>query len=111
LYVLRLNGRIIAAQLAAVCDTHIEWMIAGFDAELWRLSPGVILNEFCLRWAFDRKLNCSLGLGREANKVFWSKGLAHEIATFQVVNSRWGRVAYEARRAFRMAKSRANHLR
>ena len=96
IYLLKFDGRIIAAQLASLGSSHVDWMIAAFDDDYSRASPGILLNEHCLHWAFDRKLDCDFGPGTEENKMFWSKGNFAKTATCQVVITRWGKVAFAA---------------
>lgn len=93
IYALKLNNIIIALQLAAVGKKHVNWMIAGFDADFSHSSPGIILNEYCLQWAHQHQLNCDFGAGAEENKLFWSKGQTRSLATLQIATSYWGRLA------------------
>ncbi len=63
LFALRLAGRTIAAQLNAVDARRVEFLIGAFDAEWSRYSPGELLMQECLRWAFEHGLDFDFRIG------------------------------------------------
>ena len=72
-FTLRLDGRLIAAQLNAVGPTRVEFMIGVFDEHWTRDSPGEVLMEECVRWAFDNGLDFDFRIGDEPYKFRWAR--------------------------------------
>lgn len=89
LFVLTLDDRPLAVQAAAV-GHRVDWIIAAHHAEEGHRSPGVLLNEHCLRWAHARGLDVDMGPGQEANKLFWARHEATATGTWSVALSPWG---------------------
>ncbi len=71
LSVLRLDGRPIAAELSAVDNSWVAAFIGAFDEQSNKYSPGQILQEQTLRWAFEHKLGYDFGVGEESYKKYW----------------------------------------
>lgn len=90
MFLLTLDGEPIAAQFAMEGERHIDWIIAGFSAALAGHSPGMVLNEYCLRYARDHALRVEMGAGREQNKLFWSRATVHDTITYRVALTRFG---------------------
>ncbi len=89
-FLLTLDGEPIAAQFAIEGERHIDWIIAGFSAAMAGHSPGMVLNEHCLRYAHDAGLRVEMGAGREANKLLWSRGAAHATLDYRIALTRFG---------------------
>jgi len=89
---LRLGGELLATQLVAVGRTSLDAVIAGFDAEHEKHSPGARMMECLVRWAWDNRLDCELGSGAEPYKTFWSRNEEMVIASSEVAVS-WRGVA------------------
>jgi CelD/BcsL family acetyltransferase involved in cellulose biosynthesis len=73
LFTLRLDGRAIAAQLNAVDGRRVEFLIGAFDEEWARYSPGSLLTEECLRWAFEHGFDYDFRIGAEPYKFGWTE--------------------------------------
>jgi CelD/BcsL family acetyltransferase involved in cellulose biosynthesis len=73
LFVLRVDGAPVAAQLSSVDRTRVEFLIGAHDAAFAACSPGEIATEECLRWAFERRLDYDFRVGDEAYKFAWTK--------------------------------------
>lgn len=74
LLVLTLDGELLATQIAALSKGTLEAVIAGFNSDYDRFSPGARLNETMIRWAWEQGADCNLGAGSEPYKTFWSRG-------------------------------------
>lgn len=70
LFALRLDDVLLAAQIVAL-GHHVDWLTAGYNPDYQQHSPGMVMNEYCLRWAHERGLSVLMGAGQEANKEFW----------------------------------------
>ena len=89
-FLLTLDGVPVAAQFAIEGERHIDWIIAGFSAGMAGHSPGMVLNEHCLRYALNAGLRVEMGAGREANKLLWSRGAAHPTLDYRIALTRFG---------------------
>jgi CelD/BcsL family acetyltransferase involved in cellulose biosynthesis len=92
LFTLRLNGLQIAAQLSAVDDRRVEALIRAYDSKWSRRSPGDILLQECVHWAFEHRLDYDFRLGDEAYKAKWAHTNA-DIFTCRLALSLRGLVA------------------
>ena len=90
MFLLTLDGEPVAAQLAIEGERHIDWIIAGFSAAMAGRSPGMVLNEHCLRYALDAGLQVEMGAGCDANKLLWSRGAAHATLDHRIALTRFG---------------------
>ncbi len=104
-YTLSVNGAVIAALLASVGTRHVDWIIAAFDPAWGQYSPGLLLNEYCLRWAMERGLAVEFGRGLENNKKFWSRGVCHDVLCYRVPVSRRGALVEAARHRWAQARA------
>lgn len=104
-YTLSVNGAVIAALLASVGTRHVDWIIAAFDPAWGQYSPGLLLNEYCLRWAMERGLAVEFGRGLENNKKFWSRGVCHDVLCYRVPVSRRGVLVEAARHRWAQARA------
>lgn len=98
LFVLRQNDRIIAADLASIEDVRVGWYMGTFDSAFRKYSPGHVLKEYTLRWAFDRNLRFDMRLGDGEHKRLWSTG-AETTRTLRFGRSLRGRGYVLAKRA------------
>ena len=46
--------------------------MGAFDSELEKYSPGEILKEYCVRWAFERGLDYDMRHRDSQTKQFWN---------------------------------------
>lgn len=88
LFTLRLDGRLVAVQLNAVDAKRVEFLIGAFDEQWGRYSPGEILMQACLCWAFENGLDFDFRIGSEPYKFNWARR--------DTITSDW-RVALSAR--------------
>lgn len=71
LFSLKVNGRVIAADLAIVDGTRVGALVGFYDKEWRSFAPGQLLTEHCIRWAFDRGLDYDLRIGDDSYKRNW----------------------------------------
>ena len=104
--VLTLNGEVLATQIGALSKGKFEAVIAGFNAEYDKFSPGARLNEAMIRWAWEQGADCDLGAGSEPYKTFWSRGQVVSLTSQRLAVTRRGVAAFALRRAVQRAKQR-----
>jgi CelD/BcsL family acetyltransferase involved in cellulose biosynthesis len=97
LFTLRAGGTLLAVKIQSAGKSLCEALVAAFNSEHEKISPGVILDEYCVAWAFNQRLNCDFGNGLERNKLFWSRHASIETATYTVPLSLWGHAYLKAR--------------
>jgi CelD/BcsL family acetyltransferase involved in cellulose biosynthesis len=89
MFALTLNDRVLGVDLASIDRTRFEWNVGTFDYEFRRFSPGLLLKEHQVRWAFERGLDYDMRLGGGQHKRFFSN-LVEQTNTWRVANSAWG---------------------
>ena len=95
----QVNKQPIAGILVAFCPTHVEGVIGAFDPNpsVSKLSPGSVLVEDVMKFAFQMRLNVDFGTGAEAFKLFWSQGNKVELSTYHLPLTRRGKFAVALR--------------
>jgi CelD/BcsL family acetyltransferase involved in cellulose biosynthesis len=94
---LELDGRVIAAVVLGCGCTAVAALISAFDADYGRHSPGLILAEEYVRFAFERRCDLDFGVGSEELKRTWSLGNIHALTSFAVPVTLLGRLSLAAR--------------
>jgi CelD/BcsL family acetyltransferase involved in cellulose biosynthesis len=84
IFTLTLNGTVVAARIAAIAPSQIEWIMSGFAHQYTHCSPGLILGEMSIRWAYDRNLDCDFGPGVNEAKLFWTKHIVYQACSYKV---------------------------
>lgn len=105
LMTLALDGELLATQIGALSKQKFEAVIAGFNADYVKHSPGARLNEAMIRWAWESGVHCDLGMGAEPYKLFWSRNQKRTITQRRLAVSRWGQVAFVLRRSVQRLKN------
>jgi CelD/BcsL family acetyltransferase involved in cellulose biosynthesis len=72
IFVLKLNGNLIAADLCNLDGARLEQFFNVFDDDYKHIGPGNLLREFCTEWAFERGLDYDLRPGPQAYKQEWA---------------------------------------
>lgn len=83
LFVLKVNGTPVAVSFTSIDRTRLEGHIAAYDADWQRCSPGNVLTEYIVGWAFERGLDVDFRIGNESYKRRWM-GQSSETATWLV---------------------------
>lgn len=107
LLTLTVDGDLMATQIGALSKHRFEAVIAGFNADYEKYSPGARLTEAMIRWAWELGVDCELGAGAEPYKQFWSRNQKTAIVNRRLVVSRWGLVERALRRSVQRLTSRA----
>jgi CelD/BcsL family acetyltransferase involved in cellulose biosynthesis len=89
LFVLKLEGEIIAAVLGRISQSSAETVVAAFDQTYSKYGPGQLLYEDILKWAFERRLEFDFRIGDDRYKRSWINRKSEAI-TFRFINSIWG---------------------
>jgi CelD/BcsL family acetyltransferase involved in cellulose biosynthesis len=106
LLVLTLDGELLATQIGAVSKGIFEAVIAGFNSDYDKFSPGARLNEAMIKWAWEQGADCNLGAGSEPYKTFWSRGQVVSITTRRMAVTWRGVGAFALRRAVQRVRRR-----
>jgi CelD/BcsL family acetyltransferase involved in cellulose biosynthesis len=110
LFVLKLNGRIISALVARTSRFSVEPFITTFDRAYGRFSPGQLLHENILEWAFMQRLEFDFRMGDQPHKKSWTNR-ASKVITYRFANSSWGAAFFLASRCWAELQSvRRNFL-
>lgn len=72
LFTLKVDGVPIAANLVTVDRARVEALIGVYDPEWSVHSPGQLLTEHCLAWAFERDLDYDMRIGEASYKKGWA---------------------------------------
>lgn len=97
LFTLHAGDILLGVKMGTSGKSLSEALVAAFSAEHEKQSPGVILDEYYVHWAFDQQLDCDFGNGAERNKLFWTRHATVETATFTIPLSLWGLTYLRAR--------------
>jgi CelD/BcsL family acetyltransferase involved in cellulose biosynthesis len=106
IFTLHAGETLLAVKIQSAGKSLCEALVAAFNADYEKQSPGLILDEYCVQWAFERRLNCDFGNGLERNKLFWSRRESIETATYTVALSWWGGAYLRAREWSRKRKQK-----
>lgn len=87
--VLRLDEKVIGANVSRVDRTRVECLNTVYDRALAKYGVGQLLMEECIRWAFERHLVYDLRIGEEPYKEDWANGTCAAI-TFEFANTNQG---------------------
>jgi CelD/BcsL family acetyltransferase involved in cellulose biosynthesis len=106
MFVVTLDGAPVAATVVGLGKSCVDGLIAGFDPSYGRFGPGSIVIEHVIRWAFDQRLNLDFGVGDERFKSYWSRNNITGAWSMQIASSRWGVLAFRAKKAARALGAR-----
>jgi len=96
LMVLSLDRAPLAVEIFGLGKTCVDDLIAGFDPDHWRQSPGTIATEHCVKWALEHHLDFDLGAGIEKYKGYWSRNHILTTWSMQIASTGWGLFALQA---------------
>ena len=98
IFTLKLDDRVLAAELSSVNEFRVEWFTGAYSLADSSYSPGQLLKQDCLRWAFDRRLDYDFRIGDEPEKLIWSNKDA-QATTYAFANSAIGHLYVSAHKA------------
>ncbi|BAN26782.1 GNAT family N-acetyltransferase [Caballeronia insecticola] len=112
MFLMTLDGAPVVVNVVGLGSTSASGLIAGFDPAYAKFSPGAIMMERCVKWAWEHRLDLDFGIGKEEFKAYWSRGNILPNKSFQIALSRWGRFAFLAKAvAAKLAGLRAKKTR
>lgn len=76
IFTLKLDGAVIAAELASIDRAHVEVFVMTFDETFSRCAPGNLLREKVVGWAIEQGLDYDWRLGGESYKKMWASHVA-----------------------------------
>jgi CelD/BcsL family acetyltransferase involved in cellulose biosynthesis len=97
LYLITLNGEPLATTIIGIGKSSIKGLITGFDERYAKFSPGQLVVEYMVKWAYDNHFDFDFGVGTESFKAYWSRDNTVTVASAQVASTAWGRVAFRAK--------------
>jgi CelD/BcsL family acetyltransferase involved in cellulose biosynthesis len=102
LFVMRLDGEPIATELCLIGERRLIWVIGTFDERVGKYSPGQLMQEDCLRWAFERRLVYDFGYGDEPYKLHWANRESQWITYFVPLSLVGLAALFKAKAAYRI---------
>lgn len=88
-FALKLDGAPIAAALVGINGSRFEGYVTTYDPEWDFYSPGNILTEHMLQWAFERGLDFDFRNGDQPYKYKWAKQSCPTV-TWQIATRKRG---------------------
>jgi CelD/BcsL family acetyltransferase involved in cellulose biosynthesis len=80
---LKLDGKIIAGEIARVDRARVEPIVSTFDPAFAKYSPGEILCRECIKAAHARGLAYDFRIGDDPYKGYWANG-GGELHTYKI---------------------------
>jgi CelD/BcsL family acetyltransferase involved in cellulose biosynthesis len=71
------NETFVAVELCFINRTCVQWYIGTFNEEYEKYSPGMLLKQFVIRWAFDHGLDYDMLRGFGRHKSHFANRLDH----------------------------------
>jgi len=97
LCLITLNGEPLVTTIIGIGQSSIKGIITGFDERFAKFSPGQLVVEYMVKWAFDNHFDFDFGVGAESFKAYWSRDNTVTVASAQIAATTWGRVALSAK--------------
>lgn len=97
LYLITLNDAPLATTIVGIGKSSIKGLLTGFDDRYAKFSPGQLVVEHMVKWAFDHHLDFDFGVGSESFKAYWSRNHAMPAASARVAITTWGRIEFRVK--------------
>jgi CelD/BcsL family acetyltransferase involved in cellulose biosynthesis len=101
-FAIRQGERLIAADVSFVDRHAVQWKIGTFDEEFGKYSPGQLLKEMAVRWAFDHGLIYDMLAGGGQHKDYLATKI-ERATTWRVGRTALGRCYIAIRRLLQRA--------
>jgi CelD/BcsL family acetyltransferase involved in cellulose biosynthesis len=85
-FAVKVDGVPVASHIVSVDRARIEGYVGVYDPAWAACSPGNVLTEHVLRWAFERGLDVDFRIGDQPYKEKWN-GRSIDVATWHVATS------------------------
>ncbi|MGT2472192.1 GNAT family N-acetyltransferase [Paraburkholderia terrae] len=102
LHVILFDQKPLATTIVGMGKSSVKGLITGFDEEFSKYSPGHLVVEHMVKWAYDHNFDFDFGVGTEPFKAYWSRNNESQYASVEIPASAWGRVALSAKRLLHM---------
>lgn len=110
LCVLKLDDKPIAAQLMSINQTHVEYINHAHDLEYVKESPGQIMLQYCMQWAFEQKMMVvDFRIGDTSDKRDWVSEIC-DIASYDLYCNSKGSLYIVVKNALNQARIIKNKL-
>ncbi len=97
------KGEFVAIDLIYVGRHDAQWYFGTYNPDYEKYSPGILLKEHIVRWAFDHKLNYDMQRGFGNHKTYFANYVDHA-TTFRVPCDAWGHGYTALRRTLKRLK-------
>jgi CelD/BcsL family acetyltransferase involved in cellulose biosynthesis len=97
LCLITLNGGPLVTTIIGIGQSSIKGIITGFDERFAKFSPGQLVVEYMVKWAYDNHFDFDFGVGTESFKAYWSRDNTVAVASARIASTTWGRVALSAK--------------
>ncbi|MBP0590960.1 GNAT family N-acetyltransferase [Paraburkholderia sp. LEh10] len=98
LYLILFDGKTLATTIVGKGQSSVKGLITGFDEAFSKFSPGHLVVEHMVKWAYDHNFNFDFGVGTEPFKAYWSRDNATKYASMEIPVNTWGRLALSGKR-------------
>ena len=106
LFALLHQGTPLAALIVGVGHRRLFFLTVTYDLTHAKFSPGTVILDECVKWAFDHGFDADFTPGNEPYKVSWSGKQSYQTSSILVMASAWGSLGYSAKTFARQLKSR-----
>jgi CelD/BcsL family acetyltransferase involved in cellulose biosynthesis len=110
LFALLHQGTPLAALIVGVGHQRLFFLTVTYDMAHAKYSPGTVILDEGVKWAFDHGLDVDFTPGKEPYKVSWSGKNAYPISSFLVMASAWGSLGYSAKTLLTQLKGTLTRL-
>ena len=110
LFVLTFEGQPIAANILGISSGFVYLVANTYDLEHKKLSPGTILVDECVKWAYDNRLDFDFGPGEQRYKTSWSAGAKYATSSFMVLATPWGQTGSMAKQFVKETREKARRV-
>jgi CelD/BcsL family acetyltransferase involved in cellulose biosynthesis len=83
------KGEFVAIDLIFVGRQDVQWYFGTYNPNYEKYSPGILLKENVVRWAFDHNLHYDMQRGYGNHKTYFANYVDHA-TTFRIPGSAWG---------------------
>jgi CelD/BcsL family acetyltransferase involved in cellulose biosynthesis len=105
---LLINDSPVSVKVIVIGKTQVNRIIAAYSTEYAKASPGMLLDEYVMKWIIDNNYNCNFGVGGETSKLVWSRNNLRRVASYQIPVNYWGRLAFYLWKYAKAYKNRKN---
>ncbi len=108
MFVLKLDGKLIAAQLLRVNKTQVETVIGSYDPDYSQYSPFSLVTEHFMQWCFEQRLTVDFRFGDAEHKEYW-KPEQFKVVSYEVCCSLFGKALVLSRDIYHKIKLLLQH--